>query len=193
MAAATPEHGPAAGGRRWPLRTHIGRARPRLPDPVEQQAYDLKPRGLWYSIRGPWHDRAPEGAPGRAGPPDAVWDVGLARGATRRIATLRTARDVSEFGERFAARVGLPWDVVEWGRVAASYDGVEVRGFGRISRELAAAVPPDELTRRYKWFSSLDADCGCVWNPCAVSAVSRAGEARDFRAPRGEGAGSIGA
>lgn len=161
------------------MRNHVGAKPPRLATAVEQ-ALDIKPRGVWYSVRGSWHDWASAELPERVRPHLAVWDIGLNRGATSRIKTIRSAADVVAFGDRFGRRArGAPWQNIDWRSVAMEYDGVEVRGYGRTYRGLASEAS-DDLATKHLWFASIDCDSGCVWNPTALGRVERAGSVRDF-------------
>lgn len=129
-----------------------------LRDRSNEQGIDIRPFGLWYGVGVEWVERAER--------------MGEWYEDTRYLYELRfdpqldailrvdTEDRLFNFARRFEVILMSGARLVDWGKVARTYDGVEFSPY------------LSHLAGRFPWYGDFEVPCGCVWNPESIAAVT---------------------
>ena len=129
-----------------------------LRDRSAEQGIDIRPFGLWYGVGEEWVGRAEA---------TGVWYED-----TRYLYELRfdpqldailrvdTEERLANFARRFEVVLLSGMRLVDWGKVARTYDGVQFAPF------------MEHMAERYPWYAQMEVSSGCVWNPESIASVA---------------------
>lgn len=138
------------------LRTHVAMSA----DPIELHRVDVqdephgygKPRGFWYEVNGDWR-RWARGESFDTG--EFLHDVKL---GGEKMLEIRTVEALDAFHSHYRSDVGyatLRDHALNWQRVAALYDGIEIAPY-LWERRLGGGVD---------WYYTWDCASGVIWRP----------------------------
>lgn len=125
----------------------------------QDEKYEFKPKGLWYSIDGEWLEWCEGNMPHWVKPRNIEIELDESK-----IIIIETAKQLRDFEERFGYDMISPIKgitacrlmQVRWSKVAECYSGIEIRNYHKIkwSGDLNWST----------WFYGWDISGGCIWD-----------------------------
>lgn len=124
-----------------------------LRDEPSEQVVGMKPRGLWYACDGDWLRWMKDESP------DWIYNYEHRYEITpdlSRMLVIRTVKELDAFNRDFGVRRHEAISNIDWARVAAKYDGIEICPYQRDRRTSLL------------WYYSWDVASGCIWRKRAI-------------------------
>lgn len=113
-----------------------------------------KPCGFWYAVGDGWREYCNENIPLRLG--KYRYEIDLSRA---NMLFLRTPQALLEMEKLYRNEnsplrelVAMDMFIIDWNKVAAKYDGVEIAPY------------QDAIRLKYMWYYGWDCASGCIWN-----------------------------
>jgi hypothetical protein len=113
----------------------------------------LKPHGFWYSIGDEWREWVANEMPHWLG--EYHYEVEL---GDSKVLVLDTTEKLIRFGRDYSNG----FQQVDWGRVAETYDGIEINPYRRNFR--MERYIESILGEAFLWYYAWDVASGCIWN-----------------------------
>ena len=138
----------------------------------------LKPIGLWYSIGSRWLDFKlnenwnnngirKKGTEYYINKPLTMYSIKFfnckytTTPNKAKVLLLDTQTKLTKFNTKYSNKREGGY-FIGWEKVSQDYAGIEFRNYSRIKKEL------ENKNSFILWYSALDVDSGCVWNPSTV-------------------------
>jgi hypothetical protein len=118
------------------------------------QARGFKPKGLWYSKKDSWVNWVEVNMPEWKG--DYLYTPEIDKSNFLII-------DTPEKLQKFARMYRISDYEMQWSKVAEKYDGIEFPVY----------FPEYRLKSGFGWYSTIDVESGCVWNPKSVKDIKQ--------------------
>ena len=121
-------------------------------DTIPQES-GWKPKGFWYGIGDSWVDFLESYMPDWKG--DYLYEIDI---DYSRVLVLKTDDDLRKFESTYGVKKYPYGNVIDWGRVAQDYSGIEIPEY-------------HQNMRMRDWYYPWDVASACIWDPKTVKSM----------------------